>query len=370
MQPRFRNIQGKEYRYGYTTGSCAAAAAKAAVEMLFSGVLPDKVRIDTPAGVPVDISVWDAEVTPGYAGCYVIKDSGDDPDVTNGIKVFAKAWPDQGNNITITAGKGIGTVTRKGLQVPPGHPAINPVPMSMIRSAVASVLPTGKGVVVEISIPEGEEIAKKTFNQKLGIEGGISILGTSGLVVPMSDEAFKEALALELSVKKEAGIKEIILTPGNYGQHFVESLAPQAAGRVVVTSNFIGYMLHESVHYDIQKVLLIGHIGKLVKVAGGIFHTHSQVADARREILASHYFLFSHDAVGFRQIMQCNTTDEAVQYIAHPGFYEYLCQRIKDQCELHVRQKLETEVILFSLEKGLLGQTSLAKEWLENILSL
>lgn len=366
MYPRFRYINGKEYRYGYTTGSCAAAAAKAAAEMLYSRIPLNQVTIGTPAGIPLDIAVWDTEITPGYTSCYVVKDSGDDPDVTNGIQVFAKAWPNPENTIRITAGRGIGTVTRKGLQVPPGQPAINPAPMDMIRSEVASVIPAGKGVVVEISIPQGEEIAKKTFNEKLGIKGGLSVLGTSGLVVPMSDEAFKESLALELSVKREAGIKEVIFTPGNYGLHFVESLTPQATAQTVVTSNFIGYMLHEAVRYSIQKVLLVGHIGKLVKVAGGIFHTHSQVADARQEILASHYFLFSNDSKGFKQIMQSNTTDEAVQYITRPGFYEYLCSRIKEQCEHHVRQKIETEVILFSLEKGLLGQTKSAKEWLKN----
>jgi len=365
MQSRFRHIDGKEYRYGYTTGSCAAAAAKAAVEMLYSQVTLEQVRINTPAGILLDITIMGAEITNDCASCYVVKDSGDDPDVTNGIKVFAKAWPGTENNIKVIAGKGIGTVTRKGLQVPPGLPAINPAPMDMIRSEVALVLPLGKGAIVEISIPEGVKIAKKTFNERLGIIGGISVLGTSGLVVPMSDEAFKESLAIELSVRKEAGIKEVILTPGNYGQHFVESMAPQAAKHIVVTSNFIGHMLHESVRYGMEKVLLVGHIGKLVKVAGGIFHTHSQVADARREILASHYFLFSNDADGFRQIMHCNTTDEAVQYINYPGFYEYLCLRVKKQCEQYVKQELDTEVILFSLEKGLLGQTGQADEWIK-----
>lgn len=221
-----RYINGKAYRCGYTTGSCAAAACKAAVAMLLTMQKIDEIQLLTPAGIELTLTLHDVTLDENMASCSVIKDSGDDPDVTNGIKVFARAARNNENQLIIKAGKGIGRVTKKGLQVPVGEPAINPAPMKMIISEVSALLKPGEGVTVEISIPEGEEIARKTFNERLGIVGGISVLGTSGIVVPMSDEAFKESLALELSVIKEKGWREIVLTPGNYGETFISSTIP------------------------------------------------------------------------------------------------------------------------------------------------
>lgn len=360
-----RYINGKTYRYGYTTGSCAAAAARAAATMLVSGQELTEVQLSTPAGVMLTLSICDVERGEDAVSCAVIKDSGDDPDVTNGIKVYARASFNTENRLMIEGGTGIGRVTKKGLQVAVGSWAINPTPMRMITEAVQSVM-GATGISIRLSIPEGVEIAKKTFNERLGIVGGISILGTSGIVVPMSDEAFKESLALEVSMLKEKGCTSMVLTPGNYGQTFIATHIPQAQDCTVTTSNFIGYMLHEAVRNGMTKVLLVGHIGKLVKVAGGIFHTHSNVADARNEIMAAHYMQYSGDAAAFSQIMKSNTSEEAIDYIDAPSFFDYLSTVIQRRCEEHIRHKAAIEVIVFSQDKGLLGKTAGAEEWMTN----
>jgi cobalt-precorrin-5B (C1)-methyltransferase len=334
--------------------------------MLLSGQVLEQIEIATPAGVNLTLTLVDVEIGVDYVSCAVIKDSGDDPDVTNGIKVYAKARKIAENKLIVEGGIGIGRVSKKGLQVAVGEWAINPTPMKMIRAEVESVRTNNQGISIELSIPEGVEIAKKTFNERLGIIGGISVLGSSGIVVPMSEEAFKESLALELSVLKEKGYTQLVLTPGNYGQSFIAEHLPFAKEYTVTTSNFIGYMLHEAVRNKIQKVLLVGHIGKLVKVAGGIFHTHSSVADGRNEILAAHYMLYTSDVVGFAHIMQSNTTEEAIEDIDNEAFFNYLCGIIQQRCVQHVRKELEVEVIIFSQVKGMLGKTDGATDWLKN----
>lgn len=358
-----RHINGKTYRYGYTTGSSAAGAAKGALTMLLSGEVIEEIALKTPAGIELQLSLHDIIITREMVKCAVVKDSGDDPDVTNGIKVYAKVTRNKNLGLQIVGGIGVGRVTKKGLQVAVGKAAINPVPMQMIREEALALLADNQDYTIEISVPEGVEIAKKTFNERLGVMGGISILGTSGIVVPMSDEAFKEALALELSILKEQGVKEMVLTPGNYGENFIANHLPHATERTVTTSNFIGYMLHEAVRFEMQKVILVGHIGKLIKVAGGIFHTHSSVADGRNEIFAAHYMHFSGDVEGFRGIMQSNTTEEAIEYVKDEHFFNHLCNIIKMRCLQHIRNKIEIEVIIFSQERGLLGKTDNVDEW-------
>lgn len=215
---------GKKMRYGYTTGSCAAGAAKAGVKMLFAQREIREIEIDTPKGWELTLDIHDIDINNEFVCCSIVKDSGDDPDITKGIKIYARAERTKSKDIEITGGIGIGKVTKKGLAVPIGEYAINPVPMEMIREEVSRVLPKDRGVKVTIYCPEGVEIGKKTFNPKLGIVGGISIIGTTGIVEPMSEEAFKESLAIELSVLKEEKIKRVIFSPGNYGRDFVKAL--------------------------------------------------------------------------------------------------------------------------------------------------
>lgn len=364
-----RQINGKTYRYGFTTGSCAAAASKAAVTMLLNGKVIDKIQLLTPAGIELNIVIHDVIIENECVSCSVIKDSGDDPDITNGIKVFSKVMLNNLNKIIINAGIGIGRVTKKGLPVEVGKPAINPVPMQMIMSEVSQLMHNNQGITIEVSIPEGENISSKTFNKRLGIEGGISILGTSGIVVPMSDEAFKESLSLEISMLKEQGYREILMTPGNYGEAFISEHIQNAKNRTVTTSNFIGFMLHEAIRYDMQKILLVGHIGKLIKVAGGIFHTHSNIADCRNEIMASHYMKFSGDVEGFTNIMKSNTTEEAIDYVKDESFFDYLCETIQIRCNQHIRNNISVEVMVFSQVKGLLGKTSQVNNWIQTYFS-
>ncbi len=358
-------INGKTYRCGYTTGSCAAAAAKAAATLLLRAEWDEQVTIQTPAGITLTLDVHEPERTADEASCCVVKDSGDDPDVTHAMRIYARVGFNSENTIVVRGGIGVGVVTKRGLQVPVGEAAINPGPMKMIRNEVADVAGENCGITIEIYAPEGEEIAKKTFNEKLGIVGGISILGTSGIVSPMSDEAFKEALALELSILKEAGKENVIFSPGNYGENFIAKFAEVRPDQIVKTSNFIGFMLHQAVFYQMKRVVLVGHIGKLIKVAGGIFNTHSSVADGRCEIMAAHYFQYTADAKGFRHIMQSNTTEEAIETVTDDGFYQYLCRVIQSRCVDHVKGKLDVEVILFALDKGLLGMTDGVEECLK-----
>jgi cobalt-precorrin-5B (C1)-methyltransferase len=197
MMERYVLKNGKKLRYGYTTGSCAAAAAKASAIMLKSKEKINEVEIDTPKGWNLKIQIHDADFNDKKASCSVVKDSGDDPDVTNGLKIFAEVASTGRKNIKIIGGKGIGKVTKEGLSLEPGEWAINPTPRKMILEEIRKIFPKG-GYIIKLWIPKGEEVAKKTFNPKLGIEGGISIIGTSGIVEPMSEEAFKESIRLEM----------------------------------------------------------------------------------------------------------------------------------------------------------------------------
>jgi cobalt-precorrin-5B (C1)-methyltransferase len=359
MEEYFDVKKNKELRCGYTTGSCAAAAAKAACMILFDKMEVKTVSIDTPKGIKLEIDINIEEQGDSFVKCYVVKDAGDDPDVTNGIKIFARAERTKLPGIEISGGAGIGVVTRKGLSVEPGKPAINPVPMKMIIEEIKKVIDEKEGVKIEISAPEGVEIAKKTFNPKLGIVGGISIIGTTGIVEPMSEEAFKNSLALKISVLKEEGIKNCIFTPGNIGEKFLINDYEYRVdeNRIIIISNFLGFMLEKAVYYGMKKILFAGHIGKLIKPAGGIFHTHSRVADARNEILAANYGYFCNDLSGVKKIMESNTTEEAIDHIKDEKFFSYIACKIKKKCESHVYNKLAVEVVLISQFKGKLAET-------------
>ncbi len=348
---------GRKLKYGYTTGSCAAAAARAAVRMLFSGEPARTVTIDTPMGWELKLDVHEIIIEENFARCCIIKDAGDDPDATDGMKIFAEARRSEEDSVTVTGGPGVGKVTRKGLPAPVGGPAINPVPMKMIISETEKEKPAGHGVTVEISAPEGIEIAKKTFNPRLGIEGGISILGTTGIVEPMSNDAVMESLALEISMLKETGMDSAVFVPGKYGRDFISEEFKIEDGVIITMSNYIGYMLEQAVFYGMKKILLSGTIGKLIKVAGGIFDTHSRVTDARVEILAAHYAYLGGSTENVKKIMNSLTTEEALDYIEIKELYPRLAKLISERCMTKVHGEIQIEVMLFSQEKGLLART-------------
>ncbi|HHV08827.1 MAG TPA: cobalamin biosynthesis protein CbiD [Clostridiales bacterium] len=361
----------KKLRLGYTTGSCAAAAAKAAARMLLEQRKVDSIPLMTPKGILLKLKVLEAVVTLGRASCGIKKDAGDDPDVTDGIMVYALAEKCMEPGVILEGGLGIGRVTKKGLEQEPGEAAINKVPRRMIREAVLEVmeeLDYPGGIKVTISIPEGVEIAKKTFNPRLGIEGGISILGTSGIVEPMSEEAIKETIHLEIRLLRASGKMHLLCTPGNYGVDFAKETLGLDLEKGVKCSNYIGDTIDYAVAEGLETVVLVGHIGKLVKLAAGIMNTHSRQADGRMEILTAHAAMAGGDPELLKKIMAAITTEEALEYIKEKGLLEdtmeLIMERMLYYLEKRAYDKLKLGVVTFSNQLGLLGKTKGVEELL------
>jgi cobalt-precorrin-5B (C1)-methyltransferase len=365
-------VNGRKLKKGYTTGSCAAAASKAAAQMLLSGTVIKSTCIDTPAGVRLTLPVSDAEFTGDAARCSVVKDGGDDPDVTTGLKIFAEVSLVNNPGITVRAGEGIGTVTLPGLRVKPGNPAINPVPMAMILKEAGEFLPEGKGFDILLSVPGGEETAKRTYNPRLGIKGGISILGTSGIVQPMSEEAWKESLALELSILAARGRDTAVLVFGNIGEDFAVNTLKIPPEYIVKISNFAGYMLDKAVDYGFRNVLMAGHIGKLAKVAAGIFHTHSRVADARMEILSSYAALEGAPTEVVSAVYGCIATEAAAAIIEENGLngvFKRIAENVSKRCKEYTFNRLAAGTVLFASDNRILATDSKAGLILDRIRS-
>ena len=352
-EKKFHN--SKLLRYGYTTGSCAAAAAKAAAQMLRTGQPVSQVRIVTPSGVPLTLDVLDPVLGEDSASCAIRKDGGDDPDATSGLLIYATVRPiPQG--IRIDGGPGVGRVTKPGLDQPVGAAAINHVPRQMIEAAVAEALQGASGgMEVIISVPGGEEVGKRTFNPHLGIVGGISILGTSGIVEPMSEQALVDTSRVELNMCRAGGATDLLLTVGNYGDGFARcKLGLSLAGRTKC-SNFIGQTLSDAISLGFRRVLLIGHIGKLVKLGAGIMNTHSAQGDARMEILVSCALARGASLEALRAVVACITTEAALEELRRFGLLEEtmkeLGERIGQQLDRRFGRFLELGVLVFSGQK-------------------
>ena len=356
-------FKGKKLRYGYTTGSSATAATKAALMYLLDDSKHDipEVTIKLPSGNPLTISVNSLEKKENSILASVIKDGGDDPDVTHGLEIYSKVSLRNDSKINIFGGIGVGKVTKKGLPIAPGNSAINPVPLKMIRETVEEMLPEGLGADVEIFVPKGEETAKKTLNAKLGIIGGISILGTTGIVKPMSEESWKASLAIELKMALEnAGNGEAIFLFGNRGKQYLSDNFEDNTSQAIVISNFVGYMFDRACEFEAKKIYFIGELGKFVKVAGGIFHTHSRVSDAKMEILTANALLVGESTENMKKIMSSNTTEEATKYIEKTEVYSLLAEKAKQKCEEYCRRngwELEVETLIISAEKEVLGNS-------------
>ena len=356
-------FKGKKLRYGYTTGSSATAATKAALMYLLDDSKHDipEVTIKLPSGNSLTISVNSLEKKENSVLASVIKDGGDDPDVTHGLEIYSKVSLRNDSKINIFGGIGVGKVTKKGLPIAPGNSAINPVPLKMIRETVEEMLPEGLGADVEIFVPKGEETAKKTLNAKLGIIGGISILGTTGIVKPMSEESWKASLAIELKMALEnAGNGEAIFLFGNRGKQYLSDNFDDNTSQVIVISNFVGYMFDRACEFEAKKIYFIGELGKFVKVAGGIFHTHSRVSDAKMEILTANALLVGESTENMKKIMASNTTEEATKYIEKTEVYSLLAEKAKQKCEEYCRRngwELEVETLIISAEKEVLGNS-------------
>ncbi len=359
-------------RYGFTTGSCSAAAAKAAAYMLLTGKIIRKITNMTPKEIPYEAELLSVSRTEGQVSCAVRKDSGDDPDITNGILVFAQVsivsehcqTQKESAQVLIEGGTGVGRVTKPGLDQPVGSAAINRVPREMITKEVLEVcrLTDFQGQLqVVISVPEGEAIAEKTFNPRLGIEGGISILGTSGIVEPMSSQALLDTIYVELRQKKAEGHRVAFVSPGNYGLAFMKQAYDYDLDKSVKCSNFIGETIDMAAELQFERMLLTGHIGKLIKLSGGIMNTHSKEGDCRMELLAAASVQEDVPAEVLKQILDCVTTEEAVRLLKNIGALEKVMRRVMEKIQYYLEKRaagrMEIACIVYASEFGELGKS-------------
>ena len=390
-------------RYGFTTGSCAAAAAKAAAYMLLTGREKTEITIETPKGIPYTAQILRICRKEREVSCAVEKDGGDDPDITTGALICAKVslpqeagWEDgeepgreskkesgeapvwkngtgqewEHAQVVIDGGPGVGRVTQPGLDQPVGNAAINHVPREMIEREVlqvCQVLDYRGTLSVEISVPEGERLAERTFNPRLGIVGGISILGTSGVVEPMSTQAILDTIRVELRQHRALGREDVVISPGNYGLDFLKNTYHYDLDKSVKCSNFIGLTIDMAVEEGFKRLLLAGHIGKLIKVAGGIMNTHSREGDCRMELLTAFAIkcgVTSEEAV---RILSCVTTEEAVLILEECGrrqeVMDYAMERILFYLEKRAQGKLAIECIMYANDFGALAKSKEAEEW-------
>ena len=364
--------QGKELRCGYTTGSCATAASKAAATMLLTGERVETVRIDTPKGIVLDLEPLDVDMTPDYVSCAIRKDSGDDPDDTNGVLVYARAERCTESGVQIEGGVGVGRVTKPGMACAVGGPAINPTPRKMITTEVGKAMAAAAydgGIKVTISIPAGVEIAQKTFNPRLGIVGGLSVLGTSGIVEPMSEKALIETMYVEIRAQKARGNKNLLVFFGNYGEDFTRDEMKLDLDGHVTCSNFVGELLDYAVYCGFETLLLIGHSGKLVKVAQGVMNTHSKYADCRTELMALEAMLHGASAEVAREIYGCLTTDEVTKILQREGLFEPVIDKVTERIDFYMQHrvhgKIKTAALMFSNVYGILGKTKYADELIQ-----
>lgn len=364
----------KQLRCGYTTGTCAALAAAGAAAFLLSGKKPETLSLMTPKGIPVETAPAFLLIKEETAVCGVVKDGGDDADATHGLTIEAHVKKSSSPGIFIDGGEGVGRVTKPGLDQPVGFAAINRVPRRMIEEQVQQVcgaLGYDGGIEVVICIPGGKEAAQKTFNPMLGVEGGLSILGTSGIVEPMSEQALVDTIAVELRQAAALGAKRLILTPGNYGEDFLrENQMAGDAVPIVKCSNFIGDALDITSTHPFTEVLLVGHIGKLVKLAGGVMNTHSRYADCRTELVCAHAAVCGASQEVCMALLQAATTDACIEILDSARLRQPVLDRLLEAIQQHldhrVRGKYRIGAVLFSNQYGLLGQTQMAKEIMES----
>ena len=376
MMQQYIERDGKHLRLGYTTGSCAAAAAKAAAWMLLTGYRKESVTLDTPKGIRLTLAIRSITMGENAVSCAVQKDSGDDPDVTDGTLIFAAVSRCASPGVTIDGGRGIGRVTKRGLDQPVGNAAINSVPRRMIAENVQEVMGLCDyhgGLSVMISAPEGEALAGKTFNPRLGIVGGISILGTTGIVEPMSEQALVDTIRVELRQKRENGCEYVLLTPGNYGAEFIRDALKLDINLAVQTSNFIGDAIDICKDLHFRGILLIGHIGKLVKIAGGMMNTHSKYGDCRMEILAAHAGAAGLKPGCLDEMLNCAACDDAIRILKENGIDSETLSRVVRRIHFHLCRRAgeETEigVLTFSKVYGILGESENARTLLKKITS-
>jgi len=371
---------GKKLKSGYTTGSCCAAAIAAGLNFLIYNRKLKNIQLETLNSKKIKIPILKLRKKNNFVTVGVKKYSGDDPDVTNGIEIYAKikvvkklkkdsAGYILGNNL-ITGGRGIGKVTKKGLRCEVGKYAINPGPLKMMELVLNDFVDELENIFLEITlyIPKGREISKKTFNPKLGIIGGISILGSTGILNPMSEEALKDSLYVEMKVLKENSDKDyIVFVFGNYGKKYCENIGLDSSNLMVI-SNYVGYMLEVAKELKYNKIILIGHIGKAIKIAGGIFNTHSKVADARMEIMGANAFLNGESNENVKRVLSSNTVEEACDYIENDDFFFKIANKVSEKIKHYLKtEEVQCEVLLFSFKEKILGYSDKFYKLIEEV---
>ncbi|WP_076459864.1 cobalt-precorrin-5B (C(1))-methyltransferase CbiD [Limosilactobacillus caccae] len=361
-EDNFVYYNGRKLRKGFTTGTTATAATVAAIRTLLNQEPQETVTVHAANGKVAIFDVEQTDFDEQTASCAIKKDGGDDQDATDGALIFATVKLRDDNEIHLDGGKGVGRVTKAGLANKPGMPAINPTPRRVIKEAARKELGADQGVDIVIAVPEGERIAKLTYNPKLGIVGGISILGTSGVVTPMSESSWKHSISIEMNIHRKRGDKSLVLVPGNYGEDFAKDELGIPGSKIVQMSNFVGYVLHETQRLQFNKVLIVGDLGKMVKVSGGIFSTHSKDADARAEIMVANLALLGGVPTEFlRQIYGCLTTISMIKMINEAGYqevYQLIVDKIKKRAEnllAHREPQVAVDAVIFSRETGFLA---------------
>lgn len=358
----------KKLRNGYTTGTCAAAATKVALEALIYGKKKEEVEITTLNQTFLKIPVQKLRIRNNFATCAIKKFAGDDPDVTDGISICSRVdlveklpQIERGayyDNCVIVGGRGVGLVTKKGLQIAIGKSAINPGPQKMIRSVVDEILEdSGYKAVITIYIPEGRAKAIKTYNPKMGVIGGISVLGTTGIVKAMSEEALKKSMFAELKVMREDKDRDwVIFAFGNYGERHCQKIGLDTE-QMIIISNFVGYMIESAVKLGFKKIIMLGHISKAIKVAGGIFNTHSRVADARMEIMGANAFLVGEKPEIIEKILSSNTIEEACEYVENTRIYDLVAHKVARKMQEYARADIEVSAVIFSFKGETLAES-------------
>lgn len=394
LEDKYIIKNNKRLRYGYTTGSCAAGATRGAARMLLSGASLSEVELQTPKGITLNLKLHDITKRENYVSCAVQKDAGDDPDTTNGILVYAKVEKISAetakniidnqstdskkvtihSNIILDGSIGVGRVTKPGLSQQVGEAAINPVPKAMIlREAeeAAQEYDYEGYLKITISVPEGEEIAKKTFNPRLGIMGGISILGTSGIVEPMSERALIASIQVEMKQHFCQGENYILVTPGNYGADYLREHMTIPFENNIKCSNYVGETIDMAIDMGVKGILFVAHIGKFVKVAAGIMNTHSHCADGRMEVLCASAIRAGGTLECAREILEAGTTDEALAVLDRYGILKETMAIVMEKIQFYLDHRSYEQILLgavvFSNVYGLLGQTRDAEKLIEKI---
>jgi len=353
----------RKLRTGFTTGTCAAAASKAALLALVNQKTIDIVEVKLPKGNKLSIQIHSCVFNKKSSRCSVIKDGGDDPDVTHGAEIIVDLKiTDVVNQVEIHGGEGIGTVTKPGLGLEIGKPAINPVPKKMVEEnvrEVSDIILKKSGIQLIISVPKGAEIALKTDNPRLGIVGGISILGTSGIVIPYSTASFAAAIRQSLDVTVAMGNDTVVLTTGGRSEDFAKPLFELPTHCFVQMGDFAGYSIEQCSKKGIKKAFVVGFIGKLAKMATGVKQTHVKGSKVNMNFLSIIAQKSGADEKTILEINEANSARHVLEIIKKvdiQNFFRQICSEVYKHMRNYSNENVSIEVILFDFDGKILAR--------------